>query len=234
MSTIPTFAKILVVCALFTPLVMFSGCANETTELAEDQQSAPVKDTDATSIAASPAATEVSPAKIEPKAAPDADATFDQSPERLCQHFMKLLQANESIKAEALLTRMSQMNTTQEELELKAIGGPSAKFSVGQVSYATLKKELAQVDCKIVDTTSDDPFEMDLTWLVKRQKKSWRVAGVMLQIEENAKMDLLSFENLDDVRRIKSINDQQVLDVDTGIQATPEAKISSAKETTLQ
>ena len=85
---------------------------------------------------------------------------------------MELLQNNDSIKAKTLLTRISQMNTTKEELELKAIGGPNAKFSVGQVRYATQKKELAQVDCKVVDTSDDDPFDMEMTWVVKRNKKS--------------------------------------------------------------
>ena len=142
---------------------------------------------------------------------------------------MELLQGNESIKAETLMTRMSQMNTTKEELELKAIGGPSTKFTIGQVSYATLKKELAQVDCKIADTSSDDPFEMEMTWLVKRHEKSWRISGVMLQLEDGAKLDLLSFENLEDVRRIKSINDEQLIAADEEITTTQIAKKSAAE-----
>ena len=140
---------------------------------------------------------------------------------------MELLQNNDSIKAKTLLTRISQMNTTKEELELKSIGGPSAKFSVGQVRYATQKKELAQVDCKVVDTSDDDPFEMEMTWVVKRNKKSWRISGVMMQLEEDAKIDLLSFENLIDVRRIKSINDEQVIAEDSGSSATRQAKGNS-------
>ena len=137
---------------------------------------------------------------------------------------MELLQNNDSIKAKTLLTRISQMNTTKEELELKAIGGPSAKFSVGQVRYATQKKELAQVDCKVVDTSDDDPFDMEMTWVVRRNEKSWRISGVMMQLEKDAKIDLLSFENLTDVRRIKSINDEQVIAEDSGSSATRQAK----------
>jgi len=235
MSIIPTYAKILATCSLLTTLAICTGCGNENPELAltnsEDlQQNSPSENATTTSVAASPTNTEVSPANIAPK--PALDETFDQSPERLCRRFMELLQNNESIKAETLMTRSSQMNTTKEELELKAIGGPSAKFTIGQVSYATLKKELAQVDCKIVDTSSDDPFEMDMTWLVKRQNKSWRISGVMLQLEEGAKIDLLSFENLDDVRRIKMINDEQLIVQDEELSTTREA--SSDNETKLK
>ena len=230
MSKILTFTKTLAICSLLATLASSSGCRNEATDLAvapgEDLQTTSVENS-ATSVAASPINTEVSPAKIAPKTTPEV--AFDQSPERLCQRFMELLQDDESIKAGTLMTRMSQMNTTKEELELKAIGGPSAKFSIGQVSYATQKKQLAQVDCKVVDASSDDPFEMEMTWLVKRQdkSKSWRIAGVMLQLEENAKPDYLSFENLQDVRRIKSINDEQLLAEADDLSTTRQAKGSA-------
>ena len=230
MSKILSFAKLLAICSLLTTLAVCSGCRNEATELAvtpsEDLQNSPAENTVATSVTASPINTEVSPANISRSKTPEV--AFDQSPERLCQRFMELLQANESIKAETLMTRMSQMNTTKEELELKAIGGTSAKFTIGQVSYATQKKELAQVECKVVDTVSDDPFEMEMTWLVRRQSKSWRIAGVMLQLDENAKPDLLSFENLQDVRRIKSINDEQLIAEDVDPSTTRQAKGSTA------
>ena len=226
MSKITTFAKILAVCSLLTTLAIYSGCRNEATELAtksgEDSQNTTVENAVATSVATSPINTEVSPANIARSKTPEV--AFDQSPEGLCQRFMELLQDNESIKAGTLMTRSSQMNTTKEELELKAIGGPSAKFTIGQVSYATQKKKLAQVECKVVDASSDDPFEMEMTWLVKRQNKSWRIAGVMLQLEENAKLDYLSFENLQDVRRIKSMNDEQLLAEADDLATTRQAK----------
>jgi len=227
MSTIPTFAKVLAACSLLTTLVLCTGCGNEASDLASatpkgQSPTTSAEDSVPTSVATSPVTTEASPANIQAKAEPKA--AFDQSPERLCQHFMELLQNNDSIKAETLLTRMSQMNTTKEELELKAIGGPTAKFSVGQVRYATQKKELAQVDCKVTDTSSDDPFEMEMTWVVKRNKKSWRISGVMLQLEEDAKIDLLSFENLVDVRRIKSINDEQLIAEGSEPSATRQAQ----------
>ena len=236
MSTILTFAKTLAVCSLLITLVIYSGCANETSELVltsgENQsQESPSEDSAATSVAASPVTTEVSPANIDSKVT--SEVKFDQTPARLCQRFMELLQQNDSIKAETLLTRMSQMNTTKEELELKAIGGPTAKFSIGQVSYATLKKELAQVYCKVIDTSSEDPFEMEITWLVKRQKKSWRISGVMLKLDENSQVDLLSFENLDDVRRIKSINDEQLIAEATEVGSVRQAK-GDGKATKIQ
>ena len=230
MSTIPTSAKVLAVCLLLTTLGFCSGCGNEASDLVATNSEAKSQTASAdgsvpTSVATSPVTNEVSPASIQ--ATSKNKAIFDQSPKQLCQRFMELLQNNDSIKAKTLLTRISQMNTTKEELELKSIGGPSAKFSVGQVRYATQKKELAQVDCKVVDTSDDDPFEMEMTWVVKRNKKSWRISGVMMQLEEDAKIDLLSFENLIDVRRIKSINDEQVIAEDSGSSATRQAKGNS-------
>ena len=85
----------------------------------------------------------------------------------------------------------------------------------------------------MIDTSSDDPFEMEMTWVVKRNKKSWRISGVMLQLKEDAKIDLLSFENLADVRRIKSINDEQVIAEGSDLSPTREAK-RPEKSTKLQ
>jgi len=46
----------------------------------------------------------------------------------------------------------------------------------------------------------------------------------MLQLEENSRIDLLSFENLADVRRIKSINDEQLIAEDSAATAVRQAK----------
>ena len=75
---------------------------------------------------------------------------------------------------------------------------------------------------------------MEMTWVVKRNKKSWRISGVMLQLEDDAKIDLLSFENLADVRRIKSINDEQVIADGSELSTTRQAKGNSEKKITLQ
>ena len=237
MSTIPTFARVLAVCLLLTTLGFCTGCGNEASDLVATNSKAKSQAASAdgsvpTSVATSPVTNEVSPASIHATSKPKA--IFDQSPKQLCQRFMELLQNNDSIKAKTLLTRISQMNTTKEELELKAIGGSNAKFTVGQVRYATQKKELAQVDCKVVDTSDDDPFEMEMTWVVRRNKKFWRISGVMLQLEKDAKIDLLSFENLADVRRIKEINDEQIIAEGVELSATRQAKGNSENTTTLQ
>lgn len=148
----------------------------------------------------------------------------DQTPDGLVRGFMNLLQSDNALAAESLLTRISQMNTTKEELELKSIGGPTAKFNVGEIRYATSQQNVAQVDCKVTDNGGPEAFEIDLTWIVKRQKKSWRISGVMMQIDQDATPDLLSFENIADVRRIKAINDQEVLAEGKAGQNTRQAK----------
>ena len=73
-----------------------------------------------------------------------------------------------------------------------------------------------------------------MTWVVRRNKKFWRISGVMLQLEKDAKIDLLSFENLADVRRIKEINDEQIIAEGVELSATRQAKGNSENTTTLQ
>ena len=216
--------------ALTTALVLsiLTGCGSSSTDSDSVKPAEQRNDSNekTTSILPSQSGTEGSPAQLANRNAAKkskTDNTFDQTPDGLCRRFMELLQADNALAAENLLTRISQMNTTKEELELKSIGGPTAKFNVGEIRYATNQKNIAQVDCKITDAGSSEPFEIELTWLVKRQKKSWRISGVMMQIDDDATPDLLSFENITDVRRIKAINDHEVLAEDVSAPKTRQA-----------
>jgi hypothetical protein len=211
------------------------GCGGSSTEIviSADNQDA---ENQTTSIIPSQSGAEGSPANLasvdvsKPAA---SSRKIDQTPDGLVRKFMELLQSDKALAAENLLTRLSQMNTTKEELELKSIGGPTAKFHVGEIRYATSQQNVAQVDCKVTDNGGADPFEIDLTWIVKRQKKSWRISGVMMKIDDDATPDLLSFENVTDVRRIKAINDQEVLAEDV-VGGTTRQADAGGETTTLK
>ena len=136
----------------------------------------------------------------------------DSTPDGVCRKFMKLLQSGNRISAENLLTRTALTVTTGAGLQLEPMGGPNSIFKVNDVLYATNKKKLAQVECTILDKDDGESYEMDMAWLVRKHTSGWRISGVMLELETGKTKDLLSFENVRDVNKIKALAGVEAID----------------------
>ena len=160
-----------------------------------------------TSVAADKLTNLTSPAPASKK-----NAAADSTPKEVCQAFMDFLQSGDRIAAENLLTRTALSVTTRAGLQLEPMGGPSSVFKVNDVLYATTKRKLAQVECSIVDKVDGEEYEMEMAWLVRKYSTGWRISGVMLELEPGAAKDLLSFENVQDVTRIKGLAGAEVVD----------------------
>lgn len=201
----------LIVLFLFT-----SGCDRTYiagTDSADDVPS------DSVEVAASPEAigtTSVAAEKLtnltSPAPASKKRTVTDSTPKEVCQTFMDMLQSGDRIAAENLLTRTALSVTTRAGLQLEPMGGPTSVFRVNDVFYATTKKKLAQVECSIVDKVDGEEYEMKMAWLVRKHSNGWRISGVMLELEPGKAKDLLSFENVQDVTRIKGLAGAEVVD----------------------
>ena len=148
-----------------------------------------------------------------------SEESLDDTPEDVCQNFMNFLRDGKRIDAENLLTRTALTVTGRAGLQLEPMGGPTATYTVNDVRFATNKAKLAQVECSIVETIDGETYEMDVTWLARKQSNGWRISGVMLELESGNVKDLLSFENMQDVTKIKNIAGSEVLDEDPTRQA---------------
>ena len=151
-----------------------------------------------TSVTPSSQSTETSPAKVD-----DSLVSEDASPTEVCRQFLKLLKDGKRLSAENLLTRSALAVTGRADLQLEPLGSPEAEYELSQPVYATIQQKLAQVKCRIKDTLDGEAFESDLTWMVRRQKEGWRISGMMIQLQAGQPEDLLSFESLSDVLKIK-------------------------------
>ena len=159
-----------------------------------------------TSVAVEKVTNLASPAEASKEVATDA------TPDGVCRKFMKLLQSGNRISAENLLTRIALTVTIKAGLQLEPMGGPSSIFKINNVAYATNKKKLAQVECTILDKVDGESYEMEMAWLVRKNASGWRISGVMLELEPGQAMDLLSFENAQDVNKIKALAGAEVID----------------------
>ncbi|MEL7496247.1 MAG: hypothetical protein AAFN77_01465 [Planctomycetota bacterium] len=210
-SSVSSTAKLLLAPAL---LVMFAvltiGCGPATEEPGGDGSASNTgSDTDEVSSVTptDPESAIISPAKL------DANSKkYDQSPSAVCQRFMDLLQSGNRIGAENLMTRAALTNITSLGLKLEPMGGPKAKYTIGDVTYATNRNKLAHVDCVINETIDGETISMKIAWQARESNDCWRISGVILEKEDGNGLDLLSFENIVDVSKIKSMASEEVLD----------------------
>lgn len=204
----------LIAVAMFGVAIGLTGCdrtyvANSGSESTDSQKVETTQEPEAThttSVAVEKSFNSPSPAEA------SKEVATDSTPDGACRKFMKLLQAGNRISAENLLTRTALTVTTGAGLQLEPMGGPTSIFKVNEVLYATNKKKLAQVECTIVDNIDGESFEMGLAWLVRKHSAGWRISGVMLELEPGKTKDLLSFENVRDVNKIKALAGAEVID----------------------
>ncbi len=188
-------------------LASFIGCGEKipTSEinanLADSSQITPAQDKPTTST--------VSPNKLGAATSP-AEVTnplpaADAQPDIVCLRFMELLKSGDRVVAENLLTRTALTATSKAGLQLEPMGSSQARFEMGTIRYATIKNELAHVECEIVEPGSDSTDRNSITWVVRKQNVGWRIAGLLVKLAPDQPEDFLSFENTQDVEMIKSL-----------------------------
>lgn len=213
---------------LSTALFCSMGCGSkEVASQSNSSDAAPESNVGKNSTATN----SVTPTKTTNLTSPAATANNVPDPgasvEEVCQRFMDLMQTGNRIAAENLLTKSALAITTQAGLQLEPMGGPTAEYKVQDVRYATTKQKLAQVECLIVDKIDGEAYEMNVTWLARKQNTGWRISGVLLELEPGQVPDLLSFENIHDVTKIKNLAGEEVIESKETRQA--DASTSSIK-----
>ncbi len=190
-----------------------SGCSNQTSDSGTaqanptdlSQETNPIRVTVSDRVPTSVAA----PSKLESETSPASSATAQPAPidesdaRQVCQRFLELLQSGNRIAAENLLTRSALTVTGKAQLVLQPLGGSDCRFEIGEPNYATIKNEVAYVECEIIEGVGRPEDRFSVTWLVKKQNSVWRISGLLEDQEENGRTKLLSFENPHDVEEIK-------------------------------
>lgn len=179
-------------------IALLAGCGQSPAPSAEDKKSSD-KTAAIRTVPETPQESESSPAVDL-----NSDLAVDAGPEEVCQRFLQCLQAGERRAAEKLLTQRALTATKRADLNLESPGGPQARFSVEGARYATNKRELATVDCRVTEELYGQKVESSISWLLRSEPAGWRICGMILDLEEGGSLDFLSFENVADVERIKS------------------------------
>jgi hypothetical protein len=130
-------------------------------------------------------------------------AVNDMDPEAVCKKFLESLQSGNRIAAENLLTRTALQVTAKAGLVLEPLGGVDSRFEFLQPRFATIKNEIAYVDCVITEVEEGIENSFTVSWVVKKQNNAWKISGLLMELDEDRPMKLVSFENIHDVEDIK-------------------------------
>ncbi len=136
-----------------------------------------------------------------------------ESPESVCRAFIQLLQNQDRIAAENLLTRAALMTTHRANLKLEPISSPDAETTILPARHTAHGQfnRTAEVDCLIHETFGNETTPISLTWQVVCQSNGWRVCGMLVPLGESDQKQLLSFESIDDVATIKLLAAGEVI-----------------------
>ena len=203
----PYFALILSALGILACVMLF-GCQSQApVDSPPPSQTTPSTDGDATAAdRAEPPTTTVAVTRTDPVESPAKVTTLpapDAAPSEICRLFVQYLANGNRALAEQLLTSAAFHVTNQAELQLQPIGSTAATCHLSPARYATSKKKLCQVVCTIHDQVDGQAVESEITWICRRQKSGWRISGMILPADQEEGIDLLSFENVSDVERIK-------------------------------
>ncbi len=184
------------------------GCGG-TTEVSQTPSDKLSPSTETTPSIQHPQTKSVAATKTDMGTSPAASASelppVDALPADVCRRFMELLQSGNRMLAENLLTTAALTTTAKAGLQLEPMGGPTAKYKFVGTKYATIKQSLAHVQFEILEQVDGAAVATDVTWMMRKQNRGWRIAGLLIQDTPDKAQDLLSFENINDVAKIKGI-----------------------------
>lgn len=200
-------ASSLIIAVMAGGFCALSGCNSDrqsstdsTGDVANDkgiEHSVEVVQNRTTTVKVNPDPAAESPAQI--ASLPDSET----SPREVCRLFMQYLSSGNRAMAEQMMTPAAVTITSRADLKLQPVGGPNSIYELSEARFATSKKKLCQVECKIRESAGNQQPDAVVTWICRRQKEGWRIAGMIVPAGDDGLIDYLSFENAQDVARIK-------------------------------
>lgn len=127
----------------------------------------------------------------------------DAEPHQVCEALLTLLQEEDFANAQNLFTREAIAMILRFDLPLAFPGESDATFQVSPAKFATVKRDLCQVLCTILEKVDGETVESQLGWMLKRSKSGWRVSGILLPSQDGKPMDFLNFESSEDIGSLK-------------------------------
>lgn len=173
-------------------LGVLAGCGqSSTSEVAANQDDAKGKDSES----------EESPQVLEPGAAAE-----------VVRDFLQAIKTGDETTSNDLLTPLAREKTAEMDMAVAPIGSDSASFTVGEVELPEEGSgELAHVASTWTDIDEDGQRHTDeILWVLRREEKGWRIAGMATKVFEDEPPLLLNFEDPADMRRKQQLAEAEM------------------------
>ena len=128
--------------------------------------------------------------------------TTDAAPEVVCQQFVELLNLELPNYFELLMTPAALNVANRNNFHLPPIASANSPFTVEPPVFSSIRQKICFVSCQF-EAMSPQDDQQNITFMMRKNKSGWRIAGMMVETEESEFGNLLSFENSTDVKQIK-------------------------------
>ena len=123
-----------------------------------------------------------------------------EGPAAAVQDFLEALRTGSDEKASKMLSTAARQKTAALNRSVTPPASDTAKFAVGKVEY--VNEDGARVASTWTDIDEDGkPKTDEAVWVLRREDKAWRVAGVAAQVFPGEPPLLLNFEDPQDMAR---------------------------------
>ena len=125
------------------------------------------------------------------------------TPQEVVHAFLDASRGGREEFATELLSSKAREATSSQGLALDPPGSSSMVYRLGDVEFPTEDKQAAYVASVWQEEGEAAAERFEVTWILRRQKEGWRIAGMASRTEEEAEPVLINFEDVADLHKIK-------------------------------
>ncbi|MFV2069457.1 MAG: hypothetical protein ACC645_21035, partial [Pirellulales bacterium] len=134
------------------------------------------------------------------KARPSARQADPSTPAEAVQRFLEAVRQGDDKAAGAMLTELARKKTQELDMVVAPPGSDTAPFEVGEAEITG--EDMAKVPCTWTDLDSEGrPRTDEITWTLRRDAGSWRIAGMAAKIYPDRPPVVLNFEDPEEMLR---------------------------------
>ena len=145
------------------------------------------------------------------------------TPEAAMKTFFNAVCAGDATTAAAMLTTKAQTEMQNAEMHVLPPGSPNAQFTVGEVNFEP-EHGGAFVASTWNDVIDGEEQTYQITWIMRQENNSWRIAGMSTPLFPNQGPSVLNFEDPADmyaqIQQAEAVREQQMASEGEILQAT--------------
>jgi hypothetical protein len=147
----------------------------------------------------------------------EGDATGDPAPDpaeaaKVVRKFLQAVKSGDETTSNDLLTPLAREKTSELDMAVAPMGSESASFTVGDVKLPEEGGgQLAHVASTWTDIDDEGQTHTDeVLWVLRHEEGNWRIGGMATKVFEDQPLLLLNFEDPADMRRKQQLAEAEL------------------------